>query len=45
MSTIVQVRPLGSYRIWLRFSDGAQGEVDLSDLAGRPRCFCAVDRP
>lgn len=50
MSTIVQVRPLGSYRIWLRFSDGAQGEVDLSDLAGRgvfapwtdPDVFAAV---
>ena len=35
MSTIVEVRPLDAYRIWLRFSDGAQGEVDLSDLAGR----------
>ena len=22
-------------RIWLRFSDGSAGEVDLSDLAGR----------
>jgi len=50
MSKIVQVRPLGSYRIWLRFSDGAQGEVDLSDLAGRgvfapwtdPDVFAAV---
>jgi hypothetical protein len=24
-----------SYRLWLRFSDGANGEVDLSHLAGR----------
>ena len=23
------------YRIWLRYTDGAAGEVDLSDLAGR----------
>lgn len=35
MSKIVEVRPLDNYRIWLRFSDGAQGEVDVSDLAGR----------
>lgn len=50
MRKIVQVRPLGSYRIWLRFSDGAQGEVDLNDLAGRgvfapwtdPDVFAAV---
>lgn len=44
MSKIVQVRPLGSYRIWLRFSDGAQGEVDLSDLAGRGVFAAWADR-
>ncbi|MYE46155.1 MAG: DUF2442 domain-containing protein [Chloroflexi bacterium] len=31
--TEVQARE--SYRIWLRYSDGAAGEVDLSHLAGR----------
>ena len=38
------------YRIWLEFSDGAAGEVDLSHLAGRgvfaawdtPNCFDSV---
>jgi predicted aspartyl protease len=29
------VAPLEGYRIWLRYSDGVAGEVDLSDLAGR----------
>jgi hypothetical protein len=24
-----------NHRIWLRFSDGTQGEIDLSDLAGK----------
>jgi hypothetical protein len=24
-----------NFRIWLRYDDGIQGEVDLSDLAGR----------
>ena len=41
------VEPRGEYRIRLRYSDGAEGEVDLSHLAGRgvfvawnePGCF------
>jgi hypothetical protein len=31
----VQARPLDEYRLWLRYADGVEGEVDLSDLAGR----------
>ncbi|MDQ5846053.1 MAG: DUF2442 domain-containing protein [Acidobacteriota bacterium] len=31
----VLVRPLPNYRIYLEFSDGTKGEVDLSDLAGQ----------
>jgi len=31
----VRVAPLTNYRIYLEFSDGTKGEVDLSDLAGR----------
>ncbi|MDE2821920.1 MAG: DUF2442 domain-containing protein [Chloroflexota bacterium] len=30
----IAVEPRESFRIWLRYSDGAEGEVDLSDLAG-----------
>ena len=30
-----EVEPRLGYRIWLRYSDGAAGEVDLSALAGR----------
>lgn len=29
------VEARGGYRIWLRYDDGASGEVDLSHLAGR----------
>jgi len=29
------VKALPGYRLWLRYSDGAEGEVDLSDLARR----------
>ena len=31
----VEVRPLAPYRIWLRYQDGSEGEVDLSHLAGK----------
>ena len=31
----VEVKALSQYRIWLRYDDGVQGEVDLSDVAGR----------
>ena len=39
-ATTELVRPVGveardGYRIWLRFADGVEGEVDLSDLAGQ----------
>ena len=29
------VRALRNYRVYLEFADGAKGEVDLSDLAGK----------
>ena len=31
----VAVKALPDFRIWLRYNDGVEGEVDLSDLAGR----------
>ena len=31
----IVVRALSNYRLYLEFSDGVKGEVDLSDLAGR----------
>lgn len=35
MKKATEVRPLDGYRIWLRYADGVEGEVDLGDLAGR----------
>ena len=29
------VEPRGGWRIWLRYADGAEGEIDLSHLAGQ----------
>ena len=31
----VEVKALPNYRIWIRFEDGATGEVDLAHLAGQ----------
>lgn len=31
----IEVRPRSNYRLWLRYDDGAEGEVDLSGLVGR----------
>jgi hypothetical protein len=41
---LIEVRPLQEFRLWVRYDDGAQGEVDLSDLAGRG-VFSAWDVP
>lgn len=30
-----EVQALDKYRIWIKYSDGVEGEVDLSDFAGR----------
>lgn len=31
----VEVKALSGYRLWLRYEDGSEGEVDLTHLAGR----------
>jgi len=31
----VEVEARSDYRLWIRYADGAEGEVDLSHLAGR----------
>jgi hypothetical protein len=33
--TLVSVKALPKYRLWLHYSDGAEGEVDFSHLAGK----------
>lgn len=35
MPKLVEVKPRPGHRLWLRYEDGAEGVVDLSDLAGR----------
>ena len=31
---ITELRPLKNFRLWIKYSDGIEGEVDLSDMAG-----------
>ena len=35
MKKAVQAIPLDGFRLWLKYADGVEGAVDLSDLAGR----------
>jgi hypothetical protein len=35
MHKVIQAKPLARYRLWLKFADGTEGEVDLSDVAGK----------
>ena len=35
MHRIAAVEPLARYRVWIRFSDGIEGQVDLSNLVGK----------
>ncbi len=35
MTKPTQVRALPNYRIYIKYNDGAEGEVDLSDLLGQ----------
>jgi len=34
-SPVVEARHIYDYTIWLRFADGVEGDVDLSDLCDR----------
>ena len=45
MTRPIEVEPRNGFKLWLRFSDGAEGVVDLSRLAGRGvfRCWDAAD--
>jgi hypothetical protein len=31
----IEVKTLADYKLWVRYADGVEGEIDLSHLAGR----------
>lgn len=33
---VIEARHAGEYRVWLRFADGIEGEIDLSDIFRGP---------
>jgi hypothetical protein len=33
---VIEARALGGHTVWLRFRDGAEGEVDLSNVLNGP---------
>jgi len=35
MFKVAEVKVLQDHRLWLRYSDGVKGDVDLADIAGR----------
>ncbi|MCL4385093.1 MAG: DUF2442 domain-containing protein [Actinobacteria bacterium] len=35
MNRIKEVKPLPSFRVWIKFSDGFEEIIDLSDLVGK----------
>mgnify|MGYP001580369512 CR=1 FL=1 len=35
MPTPIEVKPLEKYQLWVKYSDGIEGVVDLSDLVGK----------
>ena len=46
MIRVTDARQLGAYRLWVRFSDASEGEIDLGDLVlsdKRPRVIVLRD--
>ena len=44
MHFIIEARAMDGYRLWIKFDDGAEGVVDLSDIVGKG-VFTAWDDP
>jgi hypothetical protein len=42
---IVEVQPRGGYRLHLRFDDGAEGEIDVSEVVAFDGVFAALRDP
>lgn len=42
---VTEVRPVGDHRLFLRFADGVEGEVDLDDLVKWKGVFAPLQDP
>jgi hypothetical protein len=45
LADIVEVRPLGGYRLFLRFDDGASGDIDLESFVRFEGVFAPLRDP
>lgn len=45
MVDVVEVRPLGGYRLYLRFEDGVEGEVDVTGIVPFEGVFAPLGDP
>lgn len=45
LKDIIEVRPLGGYRLYLRFEDGVAGELDFSSRLRFEGMFAALKDP
>lgn len=45
LQDIVQVRVVGDHRLWLRFEDGVEGEIEFEKIAGFEGVFAALKDP
>ncbi len=45
MVDVVEVRPLGGYRLYLRFEDGVEGEVDVTGIVPFEGVFAPLRDP
>ncbi|MEX2156147.1 MAG: DUF2442 domain-containing protein [Gemmatimonadales bacterium] len=45
MKDVVEVRPVGGYRLYLRFEDGVSGELDFAGRLGFEGVFAPLTDP
>jgi hypothetical protein len=45
MVDVIEVRPLGGYRVFIRFEDGVEGVVDVSEVVTLDGVFAPLRDP
>jgi hypothetical protein len=45
MRDVVEVRPLGGHRLYLKFEDGVHGEVDIAEFVRFDGVFATLQDP
>lgn len=45
LKDFVEVRPIGGYRLYLRFEDGVNGELDISGVVAFEGIFSEISDP